>query len=161
MSSIAPFVVNTILEGSADEKQTAIDFYKERVRFIFEKFSKVGRDFYRLEERYASAFWQERQSWPSEAAAELQPLPRIEKRAVVKAPFVHALDVVVTRSNPMGVCFFGDLEVVGLAGRCLGNTAAYAAASFDDFCRAHALSAEKAHRLKRWLVTEDILSERG
>ena len=159
MSSIAPFVVNTILEGSADEKQTAIDFYKERVRFIFDKFSKVGRDFYRLEQRYESGFWQDRQSWPSEVSVGVQTLPRIEKRAVVKVPNIHAMEVVITKSNPMGVCFYGDLEVVGLARFCIENTTERSLAYFNDFCREQGLSAGTAGQLEKWLFSQDFLAD--
>ena len=52
MSSIAPYVINTILNKSEVEQKVAIDFYKSRVQFIFDKFSKVGKEFYNLEKRY-------------------------------------------------------------------------------------------------------------
>ena len=38
MSSIAPYVINTILNKSKEEQVVAIEFYKNRVEFIFNKF---------------------------------------------------------------------------------------------------------------------------
>jgi len=49
MSSIAPYVINTILNKSEVEQNVAIDFYKSRVEFIFDKFTKIGKEFYLLE----------------------------------------------------------------------------------------------------------------
>ena len=41
MSSIAPYVINTILNKSEVEQKVAIDFYKSRVQFIFDKFLAI------------------------------------------------------------------------------------------------------------------------
>ena len=157
MSSIAPYVINTILNKSEVEQKVAIDFYKSRVQFIFDKFSKVGKEFYNLEKRYQSDFWQKRQSWPIEKSKEKEILPRIEKRAIVTEQYVLAQDVIITKDNPLGVWCYGNIEVVELAKYCLENEFEKSLNYFDDFCKGREISMELYNSMKRWFILEGIL----
>ena len=157
MSSIAPYVINTILNKGEIEQKVAIDFYKNRVQFIFDKFSLVGKGFYLLEKRYISNFWQKRQSWPIEKEKDLEKLPRIEKRAVVNEYFVSSQDVVITKDNSMGACYFGNINIVDLAKYCLLNKVEKSLDYFDVFCKENSISMGLNNSLKRWLIQQDIL----
>lgn len=157
MSSIAPYVVNTILNKNDIEQKVAIDFYKSRVQFIFDKFSLVGKEFYLLEKRYISNFWQKRQNWPVEKQKDLQKLPRIENRAVVNKYFVSSQDVVITKDNPMGACYFGNINIVDLAKYCLLNEVEKSLDYFEVFCKENSISIGLNNSLKRWLISQDIL----
>ena len=119
MSSIAPYVVNTIL-NKKENKQTAIDFYKKRVNYIFEKFSNVGKEFYEMETRFDSEFWKARQTWPKGVKIESQNI-KIEQGAIVKEDYIEPKEVLITQDNPLGIYFLGDIEIVQLVKYCLEN----------------------------------------
>lgn len=157
MSSISPYVINTILNKNEIEQKIAIDFYKNRVQFIFDKFSLVGKEFYLLEKRYISNFWQKRQNWPIEKDKNLEKLPRIENRAIVNESFVLSQDVVITKDNPMGVCYYGNVNIVDLAKYCLLNKVEKSLDYFDVFCKENSISLGLYTSLKRWLISQDIL----
>lgn len=157
MSSITPYVINTILNKSETEQKVAIDFYKSRVEFIFDKFTKVGKEFYLLEERFNSSFWQKRQSWPKEKEEYMEELPKIENKSVVKDGFIYPKEVVITRDNPLGVAYFFDVEIVQLAKYCLENSIEKSLDYFEKFCREKKLSLEFYNSLKRWFIKQDIL----
>ena len=156
MSSIAPYVINTILNKNEIEQKVAINFYKSRVQFIFDKFSLVGKEFYLLEKRYKSNFWQKRQSWPLAKQKDLQKLPRIENRAVVNKYFVSSQDVVITKDNPMGACYYGNINIVDLAKYCLLNKVEKSLDYFDVFCKEKNISIGLNNSLKRWLIQQGI-----
>lgn len=157
MSSIAPYVINTILNKGDSEQKVAINFYKSRVQFIFDKFSKVGKEFYLLEKRYTSDFWQKRQNWPNEKISDSKKLPRIEEKAVVTKSYVLAQDVIVTKDNPMGVWCYGNIEVVDLAKFCLRNRFEKSLEYFDVFCKEKDISMELHSSLKKWFIYQEIL----
>jgi len=158
MSSIAPFVINTILNKSEAEQKVAIDFYKSRVEFIFDKFTKVGKEFYLLEKRFNSDFWQKRQSWPEEKNNDASiNLPKIEKRAVVKDGFINSSEVVITKDNPLGACYFGNVEIIQLAKYCLENSFEESLDYFDIFCKEKMISMKLYNSLKRWFISQEIL----
>lgn len=159
MSSIAPFVVNTILNTDENGQKVAIDFYKNRVEFIFEKFTKIGKEFYLLENRFNTSFWQQRQSWPQNKDEDNKALklPRIEKRAVVRDGYVLQSDVVITKENPLGACYFGNVEIINLVKYCLNNKFEDSLDYFDVFSKEKKLSMEFYTSLKKWLIAQDIL----
>ncbi|MGE0052184.1 MAG: hypothetical protein AB7S49_11740, partial [Arcobacter sp.] len=158
MSSIAPFVINTILNKDEIEQKVAIDFYKSRVEFIFDKFTKVGKEFYLLEKRFNSNFWQKRQSWPEEKNNDASiNLPKIEKRAVVKDGFINSSEVVITKDNPLGACYFGNVEIIQLAKYCLENSFEESLDYFDIFCKEKMISMKLYNSLKRWFISQEIL----
>jgi Tryptophan halogenase len=114
-------VINTILrrpEG-ADLART---FYEERVRVAYERFSRIGRDFYALERRWPDAdFWRERRQWPDDERAYVSPLAtpaRIEEKPVVENGFIAARRVVVTADQPRGVWQVDRVPIVELLDWC-------------------------------------------
>jgi menaquinone-9 beta-reductase len=110
-------VVNTILRRP-DDAALAQAFYEERVRLSFERFARIGRDFYARERRWPdAAFWRERRAWPDDRPAHGAPSaapPRIEERPVIADEFVVARNVVVTADQPRGVWQVDGVPVVEL-----------------------------------------------
>lgn len=157
MSSIAPYVINTILNKSEVEQKVAIDFYKSRVEFIFDKFTKIGKEFYLLEKRFNSDFWQKRQTWPQNKDELENQIPRIEKKAVVKNGFVNQSEVIITKENPFGACYFGNIEIIDLAKYCLKNRFEDSLEYFDLFSKEKNLSMEFYNSLKKWFISQEIL----
>ena len=157
MSSIAPYVINTILNKSEVEQKVAIDFYKSRVEFIFDKFTKIGKEFYLLEKRFDTIFWQKRQTWPQNKDKLENQIPRIEKKAVVKNGFVNQSEVIITKENPFGACYFGNIEIIDLAKYCLKNKFEDSLEYFDVFSKEKNLSMEFYNSLKKWFISQEIL----
>ena len=157
MSSIAPYVINTILNKSKEEQVVAIEFYKNRVEFIFNKFTKVGKDFYLLEKRFDSDFWQKRQNWPNEKIDILEDLPKIEKRAVVKDDFVEAKEVVITKDNPLGVWCYGNMEVIEIAKYCFKNSFKESLNFINEICTKKGAPQNFVSSFKNWLISQKIL----
>lgn len=62
MATYAPEIINTILTNE-NKKEEAINLYKEKVKSFFEKYSKIGKEFYNLEQRFQTPFWIKRQRW--------------------------------------------------------------------------------------------------
>ncbi|XPV69130.1 MAG: NAD(P)/FAD-dependent oxidoreductase [Halarcobacter sp.] len=154
MSSIAPYVINTILNREKN-KEIAIDFYKKRVNYIFEKFSKVGKDFYSLEKRFKTDFWIKRQTWPLNTIQDES--IKIANYAIVKDGFIEPKEVVITKDNPLGIYFLGNIEIVELVKYCLNNSVEKALNFFDDFCEKKSLSLDSRIFLKKWLLNQSII----
>lgn len=99
-------VINTVVRRP-EHAALARSFCEERVRLAFERFARIGRDFYALERRWPDAdFWRERRHWPDDLPAHLPPFataPRIEERPVIEDGFIVARRVVVTADQPRGV----------------------------------------------------------
>lgn len=157
MSSIAPYVINTILNKSEVEQKVAIDFYKSRVEFIFDKFTKIGKEFYLFEKRFDTIFWKKRQTWPQNKDELENQIPRIEKKAVVKNGFVNQSEVIITKDNPFGACYFGNIEIIDLAKYCLKNRFEDSLEYFDVFSKEKNLSMEFYNSLKKWFISQEIL----
>ena len=155
MSSIASIVVNTIL-NKKENSQTAIEFYKERVNFIYEKFTKVGKEFYCLEERFTSSFWNERQNWPNEKKLTTYK-PFIKNGAIVGKDFIYPKEVIITKENPLGVYFYRNIEIVELVKYCLSNTKQDALTFFEKFIKENNINKDFEVNLKEWLYSECII----
>jgi flavin-dependent dehydrogenase len=116
-ATAAAAVINTILRRP-DDAELARAFYEERVCLAFERFARIGRDFYALERRWPDAdFWRERREWPDDRPAHVPPSaapPRIEHRPVIEDGFVVARRVVVTADQPRGVWQVDGVPVVEL-----------------------------------------------
>lgn len=102
----APMVVHTLLNHPADAPH-ARRFHSERVQGLFQRFARIGRDFYAMESRWASApFWAARRAWPdglpAHGATGDAP-PRIEQRPVVDRDRIRLAEVVVTAEQPLGI----------------------------------------------------------
>lgn len=155
MASVAPYVINTIL-NFPQNSETAKSFYKKRVEFIFNKFSKVGKEFYNLESRYKTKFWQKRQTWPKDEK-ELKKVPRIEEEGILKDKFIYPNEVVITKNNPMGVWLFNNIDVVDLSKYCLENNRDKALKYFEEFCIKNSLIDKNINILKKWLFSQKLL----
>ena len=110
-------VINTIVRRP-DDAELARAFCEERVRLAFERFARIGRDFYALERRWPDAdFWRDRRGWPDDQPAHARPFvvpPRVEDRPVIEDGFVVARRVVVTADQPRGVWQVDGVPVVEL-----------------------------------------------
>jgi menaquinone-9 beta-reductase len=110
-------VINTILRRPEDAG-LARAFYEERVHLAFERFARIGRDFYRLEERWPdSPFWCARRSWPDDLPAHPPPsasVPQICTKPVVEDGFVVAREVIVSADQPRGVFQVGGVPIAAL-----------------------------------------------
>ena len=155
MSSIAPYVINTIL-NKKENKELAIKFYKKRVEYIFEKFSNVGKDFYNLEKRYNTDFWKQRQNWPKENDKEFETVS-IENYGIVRNGFIEPKEVVVTKDNPLGIYFFQNVEILGLVKYCLKNSYKDSSKFFKSFIEKNNIDINLSKVLERWLYEQRIL----
>jgi flavin-dependent dehydrogenase len=110
-------VANTLLRRPA-HAALATAFCEERQRLAFERFARIGRDFYAQEQRWPDApFWQARRTWPDALPAHLPPAaaaPVIATRPVIEDGFVVARPVVVTADQPRGVWQVDQVPVVAL-----------------------------------------------
>lgn len=113
----APMVVHTLLNHPGDAPH-ARRFHTERVQGLFQRFARIGRDFYAQEERWAAEpFWAARRTWPdalpAHGAGGGEP-PRIEARPVVDRDRIRLAQVLVTADQPLGIWHVDGVEVVPL-----------------------------------------------
>lgn len=148
MSSVAAFVVNTILKKE-ENKEIAKEFYKKRVTHIFWKFCTVGRDFYTLEKRFDTPFWQKRVSFPKDDYLKAVPV-KVELGAIVKSGFIEQKEVLVTKDNPLGIYFLGRFEIVPLVKEILKNPKDRDTI-FKKFCEKNSIFAKEREALLGWV----------
>ncbi|MDR7152759.1 flavin-dependent dehydrogenase [Hydrogenophaga palleronii] len=102
----APIVIHTLLNHPT-EAPHAQRFHRERVHGLFQRFARIGRDFYAQELRWADqAFWAARRAWPDALPAHApagSAAPRVEARPVVDHDRIRLAEVVVTAEQPLGV----------------------------------------------------------
>lgn len=112
-ASVAPAVLNTVLRGG-DGAALAADFYTARLRELFLRFARAGRDFYAEEAAGASSpFWQVRARWPDAEpmhASEDRVLG-IELRPVVEEGWIRPREVAITTAQPLGVWRVADEDI--------------------------------------------------
>jgi flavin-dependent dehydrogenase len=117
--AVAP-VVNTIL-ARPEGADLARTYYADRARSAFLRHARVGRDFYRSEERWSDhVFWRERRDWPDEVPSHELPsgtVPRIQAISVIEDGFIERREVVITGNQPRGVRFIDGIELVPLIDR--------------------------------------------
>ncbi len=110
-------VINTLLRRPADAG-LARTFYEERLRLAFERFARIGRDFYALERRFADRdFWRERRLWPDDQPAHAPAFadpPVVATRPVVEDGFIAARRVLISADQPRGVWQVDGVPVVAL-----------------------------------------------
>lgn len=113
----APMVVHTLLNHPADAPH-ALRFHTERVQGLFQRFARIGRDFYAQEARWADRpFWAARRAWPDALPAHGEPgaaPPRIEQRPVVDRDRIRLAEVVVTAEQPLGIWHVDGVELAPL-----------------------------------------------
>lgn len=113
----APMVVHTLLNHPADAPH-ARRFHTERVQGLFQRFARIGRDFYAQEARWAGEpFWAARSAWPDALpahGAEGHEPPRIEQRPVVDRDRIRLAEVLVTAEQQLGIWHVDGVEVAPL-----------------------------------------------
>lgn len=154
----APMVINTLLRYPNDAA-VAQQFHQARVAHLFDRFGRMGRDFYRQASTYPSqstesTFWRKRCQWPDLSPTHPQPgKPKVVQKPVIDQDRIRLADVVVTEAQPLGVWRVG------------GVSAAHAleAAEGAPETRVQAISlkcqcsVERAEAVLRWMVAEDWL----
>ena len=110
-------VVNTLLRRPGDAA-LARAFYEERLRLAFERFARIGRDFYALERRFADRdFWRERRLWPDDQPAHAPAIavpPMVATRPVIEDGFITERPVLISADQPRGVWQVDGVPVVAL-----------------------------------------------
>jgi len=113
----AAATVHTLL-SRPENASAAEQFYRERIEDDFWRMARIGRDFYRLEQRWPdSLFWHERQTWPDDQAAHAIPddfTARIECRPVNNEGVIEWRDVIVSADYPRGVWQLAGVELAAL-----------------------------------------------
>lgn len=102
---IAARVINTVLRKPRN-RALALDFYQQRIDYLFLRFARYSRDFYRQEQRWGQAeFWRQRRHWPDAQPASYDRDQVLGEAvaAVVDNDFIEQRKVVRTRNYPMGV----------------------------------------------------------
>ncbi len=153
--------VNTLLARPQDS-ETAARFYWERIESDFLRMSRIGRDFYRLEQRWPEQpFWHERHSWPDLEPAHVPPdraAPRIERRPVNNGGFITLEEVIVTPDHPRGIWQVAGVTLVPLLrelGTCQGDTLAAIAGSHAARHRFNPVDCQTA---LAWLAARRLLT---
>lgn len=126
-------VVNTILRNP-ERSKLALDYYRQRVEQTFHRYGRIGRDFYRQEQRWsARPFWRVRQRWPDDFPAHpslsAEP-PRIVERPVISDDTIVCREVIVTADHPRGVWQVAGVPIVALLRSGINNPE-IAAAEFE------------------------------
>lgn len=113
----APMVVHTLLNHPADAPH-ARRFHTERVHGLFQRFARIGRDFYAQEARWADEpFWAARRAWPDALpthGAEGDAPPHIEQRPVVDRDRIRLAEVLVTAGQPLGIWHVDGVAIAPL-----------------------------------------------
>ena len=117
-------------------------FYLERTRHAFQRYCRVGREFYALEQRWPERpFWRRRSAWPDLEPSHrpaFETKARIEARPAVEDGFVVSRRVVVTADQPRGIWRVDGVAVAELIdllraeeGRSLAETEPALARALD------------------------------
>lgn len=103
----APAVIHTMRVAPA-RAALAADFHRRRIAHLFERFCRIGRDFYAMESRWPEhPFWSERSQWPDGQPAHPVPLPGALP-SVVRGPALCGSEIietelVLTPDQPLGI----------------------------------------------------------
>lgn len=111
---IAPVVINTIL-NKPQNKVLAETLYIERLHHLFYRFSRIGRDFYKMESRWqTNPYWEERCAWPDQILAhqEKNRIIGTAKRPVVNGDFIEEKEVVITAEQPLGIWKINNKDAI-------------------------------------------------
>lgn len=102
----APAVINTLIRRP-DDAALAARFHRERIRGLFLRFARIGRDFCRMETQWTERpFWSRRTRWPDVEPAHPVVTPAdvaIASMPVANLGFIEAAEVVVSPEHPLGV----------------------------------------------------------
>lgn len=113
----AAVVINTLINKPRNG-QLATRFYETRAAAAFMRHARVGRDFYRMERRWAARpFWAERRNWPDDAPAHdsaASAAPQITTAPVIENGFIEGRDVIVTADQQRGIRMIDSVPVADL-----------------------------------------------
>jgi flavin-dependent dehydrogenase len=113
----APAVVNTLLNHPA-QAELARRFHRQRVRQLFLRFARIGRDFYAMERRWAAEpFWQARSGWPDAEPAHAVAASgglRVARAPVLNGDRIDEAEVVITDDQPLGIWHLQGIELAPL-----------------------------------------------
>lgn len=113
----APAVVNTLLNHPA-QAELARRFHRQRVRQLFLRFARIGRDFYAMERRWAAEpFWQARSGWPDAEPAHAVVASgglRVARAPVLNGDRIDEAEVVITDDQPLGIWHLQGVELAPL-----------------------------------------------
>lgn len=113
----APAVVHTLLRRPQD-RELAKRFHRQRIADLFNRYSRIGRDFYALEQQWPDQpFWAARRGWPDG-----EPLHRrfgladmgIRRLPVLEGAFIVPREGVVTPDHPLGIWHLGGVPLAPL-----------------------------------------------
>lgn len=113
---IAPTVINTLL-NKPQNKILAETLYTDRLKHLFYRFSRIGRDFYKMESRWQEhPFWQERCVWPDQQPAhqEKDRIVSVAKRPVINGNFIEEKEVIITAEQPLGIWKINNKSAVNV-----------------------------------------------
>lgn len=153
----APMVVHTLLRHQADAAH-ARRFHRERVHGLFQRFARIGRDFYAQETRWAGEpFWARRRAWPDALpshGAVADGIPHIDTRPVVDRDRIRLAEVVVTAEQPLGIWHVDGMALAPLwrAARAAPGAEAQALAPLVGG------SPERAAAVAHWMRQQGLLS---
>lgn len=112
----APAVINTLLQRPQDSTM-ALQFYQDRCEHLFERFSRMGRDFYQqIDADPVSDFFEQRRNWPDQQPSHVQPdqVLGTAERPVINDGFIERKTVVITADQPLGVWRVNGQDAVEL-----------------------------------------------
>ena len=112
----APAVINTLLQRPQDSAM-ALQFYQDRCEHLFERFSRMGRDFYQqIDADPVSDFYEQRRNWPDQQPSHVQPdrVLGTAQRPVINDGFIERKTVVITADQPLGVWRVNGQDAVEL-----------------------------------------------
>lgn len=144
----APAVINTLLQRPQNGA-LAQRFHGQRVEHLFQRFARIGRDFYADEQRWSEQpFWQARRHWPdrqqAHASVDFAAL-RIERAPVLRDGLVDEAEVVVTPDQPLGIWHVQGVELAPLLRRLRSQGATQALAQ---------LNPEQDRVIRGWLLSQ-------
>lgn len=120
----APPVIATLRYEPAQAPLAQL-FHAQRVRTLFYRFARTGRDFYGMEEQWPKApFWTARGIWPDEKPLHETVSPQavhIARRPVVQDGRIVEAEVVVSPDQPLGVWHLDGLPLAPML-RALHST---------------------------------------
>lgn len=152
-------VVNTIL-ARPENAELAREYYANRIRDAFVQHARVGRDFYRAEQRWKDQpFWQARVGWPDDTPAHVHPpglFPQIRQIPVIENGFIERREVVVTEEHPRGVRFIDGVPLTALID---GVDQSNGEPSREDAAKGLGVTAESLVIAVNWLRHQGILGD--
>lgn len=160
---VAPAVINTLLQrpGQAD---LACAFYNNRLEHLFDRFSRMGRDFYRNEGRWNERpFWAARRMWPDDDPGHGAPDPasaRVECRPVVRHGFIEERQVVVTNDQPLGMWHVDGIELAPVLMSLHKEKLTLSRPLADQLRSRFGLAPDKAEAVGRWLLAQGLVPDR-